>query len=233
MNGPTACSPPGMLSNSSVQNLLSSGVTVASSSRLKLVRASAGGFSGNGLRGPGLVAGQRVVHRDLAFFDAVDRLAGDAVQDVDIAALGQLPDGGNLLAFLRDVEEDRRRAEVVIPGVVMHHLEVPFQFAGERIDGDQRRAEQIRARAVAAPIVGGRLAEGHVEDAALGVDREEAPDVRAGAVLPVVALPGVVAGLAGARDGVERPEQFAGVDVPARACRRRRRCSGLPARARR
>ena len=64
----------GILSNNSVQNLLSSGVMVAKSPRLKLVRAKRGRLQGKGLRGPRLVAGQRIVRRNLSFFDSVDRL---------------------------------------------------------------------------------------------------------------------------------------------------------------
>ena len=58
MKGPPAWSPPGMLSNSSWQNFrVIFGVTVARSSRLKLLRARIGGFSGKGCVGHALSPG--------------------------------------------------------------------------------------------------------------------------------------------------------------------------------
>src|SRR5258708_21252969 len=96
----------------------------------------------------------------------------------------------------------------------MHHLEIPFEFAGECIYSHQRCAEEIGAGPVAAPIVSGGLPEWHVEYSALGVDGEHAPYVGAGAVLPVVAFPGVAPGLTGTGNGMKRPEEFAATRIP-------------------
>ena len=65
-----------MLSNSSVQNLLSSGVTVARSSRLKLTRASAGGFSGIGCVGHAWSPGSLVAQQGTALEGALAELVG-------------------------------------------------------------------------------------------------------------------------------------------------------------
>src|SRR5207237_9481381 len=70
-----------------------------------------GRLEGNGLRRPGLIAGQGVIHWDFPLFHAIDWFARKTVQDVDVSALGKLPDSGNLLSLLRDVEGDRGRAE--------------------------------------------------------------------------------------------------------------------------
>ena len=75
-------------------------------------------------------------------------------------------------------------------------LEIPLHFSGLGIQRDQSVAEQIRARAVAAVEVRARPADGIVDDAVLFVDRErESPDVVAGAILPAVLGPGIVARL--------------------------------------
>ena len=59
-----------------------------------------------------------------------------------------------------------------------------------------------------------RRAERHVDDTALDVDREEAPDVDARTVLPAVAAPGVDVLLARARHRLERPDQLPRVHIP-------------------
>src|SRR6185295_6779030 len=80
---------------------------------------------------------------------------------------------------------------------------------------DDRVAVEIGAVTFAAVVVRRRRADRRVDDAALGVDGEEGPDVGAGAVFPAVAFPGLDARLPRARHGVERPQQLAGLGVPA------------------
>src|SRR3954468_12621980 len=96
----------------------------------------------------------------------------------------------------------------------MHDLVVPLQFSGERLHRDQRSAEEVGAFAIAAPVIGRGFAEGLIQNAALGIDSEESPHIRTGAILPRVAFPGVGAGLSGTGHGVKLPDEFAGVDVP-------------------
>src|SRR6185437_4920107 len=54
----------------------------------------------------------------------------------------------------------------------------------------------------------------HIDDATLLVNREEAPDVDAGAVLPTLAGPSVVALLAFLRHRVEGPDELSRAHVP-------------------
>ena len=75
-------------------------------------------------------------------------------------------------------------------------------------------AEEIVAGAIAAVLIDRGCAERHVDDAALDVDGDEAPDVDAGAILPAVARPRVVELLARLRNRSERPHQLAGSARP-------------------
>ena len=68
-----------------------------------------------------------------------------------------------------------RGGVVVVPDVVMDHLEVPQALAGARIEREQAIAEQIRAGAIRAVEVVLRAGGRGVDDAALLVDRKLAP----------------------------------------------------------
>ena len=87
-------------------------------------------------------------------------------------------------------------------------------FAGVGVGRHEARAEQVVAGAIAAVLIDRRRAERHVDDAAPGVDGEEAPDVDAAAVLPGLAGPGVVEALARLRHRAERPHQAPVVQIP-------------------
>ena len=54
---------------------------------------------------------------------------------------------GIVLPFRVDVDQRRVRAEIVVPDVVMHELLVPQALAGGDVDGDERRAIEVVARA--------------------------------------------------------------------------------------
>src|SRR5262249_31403244 len=94
-----------------------------------------------------------------------------------------------------------------------HELEVPQALAGAQVEREQRIAEESLAFAIGAVEIVGRRAEREVADAALFVDRDFAPRVHAADVRPRILGPSVVAELAGVRDGVELPYQFAGETV--------------------
>ena len=100
-------------------------------------------------------------------------------------------------------------------------LEVPQALAGSRVEGQEAVGEQVGADAVGAVVVVGGRPGREIGDAALRVDRDLAPGIRAADVLLGVLRPRLVAGLAGMRDGVELPYQLAG--------QRRRRRAGLRA----
>ena len=90
-------------------------------------------------------------------------------------------------------------------------LEVPLDRAGVRVDRDRRRGvEVVAGTLIAEPgrAVAG-APEGHV---ALGIVGAGHPD-RGAAVLPGVAFPGVVTGLARAGDGVGLPDLLAALGI--------------------
>src|SRR5690606_39068514 len=127
------------------------------------------------------------------------------------AALADVGDGG--LAV--DLDQRAGARHVDVPDVVMDGLEVPLVLTGAKIHRDQRVAEQVRARALASPIVGGRAADRQDNCAALEIHRRgEGPHVRAGTALPAVA-PSLVERLAGLRHRLEFPQLAAGTHVEA------------------
>ena len=175
------------------------------SSRLRLVLASAGGFNGNGCVGeyhsPGTSPfGNRTL------FDAKYRLAGDAIQNKHPARFAHRRERRNLLPVFHDIHQPGRGRQIIIPKIVMDHLEVPFVLSGVGVDSDDRIAEQVRARAIAAVVIRRSRAEGDVNDAALFVGGQEpAPGVRAGAIFPAVIQPAVVADLRPDLESIETP----------------------------
>src|SRR5262249_56593836 len=64
--------------------------------------------------------------------DRPHRFAGLTIEDVDEALLARLRDRLDLLSVDRDVGEDRRARNVVVPDRMVHELVVPDAFAGLR-----------------------------------------------------------------------------------------------------
>src|SRR5262245_42949819 len=98
------------------------------------------------------------------------------------------------------------RAEIVVPDVVMHQLLVPEALAGRDVDGDERRAIEVVARARHADVIvltGDRRRD--EDDAALGIDGEVAPRVGAANGLPRLAFPRLVVRIAWLRHQIELP----------------------------
>ena len=91
-------------------------------------------------------------------------------------------------------------------------LEVPLHFAGIGVEGDDALGVEVVAFADVAVEIGGGVAGAPVEEIQLGIVGAGEPGAAA-AGFPGVAGPGVVAGFAGAGDGVPAPETFAGVGV--------------------
>ena len=108
------------------------------------------------------------------------------------------------------VEQHDGIRRVVVPQIVMHLLEVPAVLARLRLDRDHRDAEEVVAGPHGAVQIGAGVARREVDEPELGIDGRRLPDGRA-AVFPrvVVARPRVVAGLARARDRIERPDELA------------------------
>ena len=106
---------------------------------------------------------------------------------------------------------------------MVHFLEVPTVFAGARLERDDRRGEQVVARANRTVEIGAGITGREIDEPELGIDGRRIPH-RGAAVHPDVGVlrPGIVTELARARNRVERPEQlpvFGAVcfDAPAHA----------------
>ena len=71
--------------------------------------------------------------------------------------------------------EGRRPHGVVLPHIVMHHLEVPGPLTSAGVEGDETVREQVLTRAVATVVGRGRGGQGNVDEAELLVSRNAAP----------------------------------------------------------
>ena len=89
---------------------------------------------------------------------------------------------------------------------------MPDPFARFRVQTQDAVAEQVLADALAAPEVERRRTGADKDQAAFMIDAHAAPVVGAAGCLPRIFRPGLVAELAGVRDGVEDPTALAGAD---------------------
>ena len=106
----------------------------------------------------------------------------------------------------------QRCREIGVKQIVVRRLEMPLVFAGGCIEREDRRRIEIVARTIAAIKASAWITDGHEDDAALGVERHEAPEAGATAIFPAFA-PCVVARLTGLRHGVEAPRKLSGFDI--------------------
>ena len=150
---------------------------------------------------------------DRPLFDRPHRLTGLAVEHVDEPLLGGLGDRRDLASVHRDVDENGRARDVVIPNGMVHELVVPDALAGLQINREQAFAEQVVAGAMAAKVVAGRNLHRQVGDAELFVDGHLRPHAGVAGVFPRAFAPGVVAELAGQGNSVENPQPLAGARI--------------------
>src|SRR5690606_25254069 len=101
------------------------------------------------LRRRGLLAGD-VRGRHGPLLDRPDRLAGLALEDVDITLLARLRDDVDLAAVAAQRQQLRRLRKIQIPEVVTDRLEMPEPLAGTRIERDDAVPEEIVAVPIAA-----------------------------------------------------------------------------------
>src|SRR5262249_15552130 len=103
---------------------------------------------------------------------------------------------------------------VVVVRVVGRVLEAPLDLAVRRREREHARGPLVVARPIFRIPVGARVADALVERVGLRVIRGSLPD-RPPAVLPALltVLPGLVAGLAGARDGVGAPDLLTSIEI--------------------
>src|SRR6185437_4230343 len=164
------------------------------------------------LRWPTGFAGN-VAGRNRPLLDAEDWLAVGAIENKDEAQFAGDGDSWNLRAVLIHIHQNGGGFKVVVPGVMMDSLEVPDEFASAGVDSHERVTEKIRTFAVRGIEVRSRRAKRKKEQAAFNINAHESPDVGAGAILPGIRLPSIVAGFARVRHGVEAPDEFAGARV--------------------
>src|SRR4029079_1667282 len=96
----------------------------------------------------------------------------------------------------RDVGEDWWRGWLPVPDVVVDELKVPHPRAGLRIEAHEAVAEQVVPQAMAAVEVAGGHLDRDVDVAELFVRGQRRPRTGVAGVLPGIAFPGFVAGLA-------------------------------------
>ena len=175
---------------------------------------------GEGLRGGGVLTG---LLRDRRFLDADQRLARDAIQDIDPSGLADFRDGLAKLTVVLQIKQDHGTRRVVIPQVMMHLLKVPTVFSGLCLDGDDRYGEQVVALAQAAVEIRPCIAGGKINEPALRIDGGRLPHHGA-AVCPrrIILRPALVTRFSRSWYGVEGPQRFPilGAECPNSAARR-------------
>ena len=169
------------------------------------MRASGGGFTGNGCVGeyhsPGTSPAVTLRSSTPNTGLPVSRFRMNIQPVLPISAIA-----GIFLPFTVMSSSTARRRIIVIPQIVMDGLEIPLELSGLRIHGHQAVAEKIRARPVAAVVVGSRPIDSHIKDAALRVGSHgPSPDIGSGTVLPAVVQPGLMTHFARPRHGVKIP----------------------------
>ena len=150
--------------------------------------------------------------RHRPFLNRPQRLARYTIEHVEKPCLARLRDNVDRparIAGMTYCQELGACRVVVVPDVVVHHLEMPQTFAGARVEREQTVAEEVCAGAIGAIEVVLGTAGRDIDDAACFVDRELRPRVGAADCLPCICWPRVVTELAGPRHGVKRPHESA------------------------
>ena len=145
-------------------------------------------------------------HRPL--FDRPERLAGHAIEHPQKSLLAGLRHHVHRLAVVLHRQQLRRGGIVVIPNVVMDHLEMPQAFAGARVQRQQAVGEQIRAVAIDAVEIVLRARRWARRRCRASRRPTSRSNVGAAHGLPCILRPGVVSELAGMRNGVKGPHQL-------------------------
>ena len=116
-------------------------------------------------------------HGPLLYAD--ERFAVGAVEQVEPSGLAGLSEALALLAVDRKVKQHHGTRRVVVPQIVMDLLKVPAVLAGHRIDGNDRRGEEIVAGTNGAVEVRTRIARREVDQPERRVDGRRLPNSRA------------------------------------------------------
>src|SRR3984957_9339749 len=145
---------------------------------------------------------------------AADERAGGAVERIEEAvARGVVPELA-VLAVDFGVDDRMLGNLVEVERVIRRVLEAPLDLAVVGIEREHARRPLVVARPVLRIPVGAGIADALIDGVCLRIVGGGFPNWRA-AVLPMVlaVLPGIVAGLARARDGVGPPRLLAGIEI--------------------
>jgi hypothetical protein len=119
-------------------------------------------------------------------------LPGRPIEHVDERLLRDLRDYPDAPTIDRDVRENRRCREVVVPDAVMDGLEMPDTLPGLDIKGHQAFGKEVVAGTRAAVVVAGWRLDRQVHVTELFVGRHRRPDRDVAGVGPRVVQPGLV-----------------------------------------
>ena len=132
-----------------------------------------------------------------------------AIVQADDAVLAADHDGVADGAGDRHIEERAYLRDVPVLVVVGQRLHVPAQSAGAQVERHQRVRVEIRARALPGVEHRCRIGHRHIDFGAVEVDRQRTPHGTAAHRRVGSVLPGLEAGFAGSRHGVEAPHRRA------------------------
>src|SRR5271154_5464645 len=147
------------------------------------------------------------------FLNGKERLAGGAIEEIEISLLGCLCDRIDTAAIVSYREQRRGRRKVAIPDVMMHPLKVPKALAGLCIEREQGVCEEVVSHSIRSVEIEDRGAGGNVDDAALFVERHPGPVVGRAGGLPGVRRPCTVTEFIGMGDGVKAPAKLASTHI--------------------
>ena len=141
---------------------------------------------------------------------------GRAIEGVDPALLRRRRQHLPPLSVHRDVEQVGRHRRVVVPDVVMDHLEVPTLLAGLHVERHDAVAVEVVTVPMPAVLVAERHADRDIDETQRGIRGIRRPrvvlaDTRRADFGSV--LPGIRPFLTLLRDQVEFPQLFAGANV--------------------
>src|SRR5262249_23543157 len=170
------------------------------------------GFVVGGPAGLGVKPG-RPVHV-IGVLLAGDERAVGAVERVEIAVAGGVDDKLAVLAVHLGVDDRVLGDFVEVIGIVGRVLIAPFDLAVGRAERQHARGPFVVARAIFRVPIRASVADALIEGVGFRIVGRGLPH-RSAAVLPAIlaVLPGLVAGLASARDRVGAPGRLAGVEV--------------------
>ena len=160
------------------------------------------------LRGPRLFS-RHLRFWDGTLFDRPQRLSCHAIEYPDESLLADLRHNIDRLAFMANRQKFGRSRVVVIPDIVMNHLEMPQTFSGPGVQRQQTIAEEVRPAAVRAVEVILRACSWRVNNTPLLIDGKLAPHIRSADAFPGVLRPSVITEFTRTGNRMKGPDQFA------------------------